>query len=641
MLTSERPVHTPTGPSSSERVYRWLRLLATGIFTLTVFDRWVVYNTPLNGVDGSWAIGIHLARQANLSFGTDFVFTYGPLGWYLTRLPIAVQTWELLLLDAVFLLHAGGVIWLALGNRLSGWRYLLMAGLIALHTVAAGTETPFVFYFFVLAYLGYYQQTGQGSALLGASAMAVLTFYMKANVGLVAIMSVLFYPTAQVITGRMPVWDAGLGVGSLCTLLVVSALVMPVRLWPYLVAQWHIIDSYNDVMYTLQHQRVIGVAIGILLLTVAGFGVVLVEFFRSRKLMGLLRTESVLLLLVALQLFVLFKESFVRADGGHIGFFYKYGLLPFAVPALFSAYRSVRRWAVLPMLLLAAAAPWLVPYNWDARLPYRWAAQAIHYCRDAMTPLRPTLVALTKPTTPLPAPWLRRLHDRRVDVIPWDISLVYQHRLRYAPRPMMQTYQVTDAYLDSLNAAYYGSPRAADYVLVGWDSIDGRDPFADEPLTKVSLRQHYAVVDQQGDWLLLERKSQPSTCRQVERSLSTVASLNKPIPVDTIQGYCQLWQVDCAYTPVARLQRLLFQPPPINLALTYQTGERDTFRTATPLLKAGLIVPAHPRTLAELAAFLRGHDQQVTRVKSVQLLADPTNFNPQIKLRKQPLLFSQ
>ena len=100
-----------------------------------------------------------------------------------------------------------------------------------------------------------------------------------------------------------------------------------------------------------------------------------------RQLRSFLYQEGWLWVLICLQLFVLFKESFVRADPGHICLFHKYALLPLVVLGLFSAQPLVRRWVVVPILLFLAV-PTTAPYIRDATIPYRWAEQMLNYGRD-------------------------------------------------------------------------------------------------------------------------------------------------------------------------------------------------------------------------------------------------------------------
>ena len=64
----------PTTVKTSTYV-QWL------IFPIFLFFLWPhdFYKAPVPGIDASWNIAIHLARQYHLVFGKDFIFTYGPL----------------------------------------------------------------------------------------------------------------------------------------------------------------------------------------------------------------------------------------------------------------------------------------------------------------------------------------------------------------------------------------------------------------------------------------------------------------------------------------------------------------------------------------------------------------------------------
>ncbi len=334
-----------------------VRLVITALLTLITFDRWTVYNTPLTGIDGSWAIGLHLARQAGLEYGTDFVFTYGPLGWLTSRLPIDAEVWPLVLFDVVFIIHMGAILWVAVGKRLHWPRMVLLTGLVVTHRLTAGTELPFVFYFFTLAYLAWHRRTANPWALMGASVMAVFTFYLKANVGLIGVCSVAFYAMAQGVLGQLPILSSLLTLAGLSGLVALSAWALPVQLVPYLQAQWHLIDSFNDVMYLSDSSRMTKISLLLVLASGVWLSWQMGRLVRSRSLLEVLRRDGVLLSLVGLQVFVLFKEGFVRGDVGHIGLFYKYALLPLSVVVLFAQTNLFRQWALLTAVALALLAP--------------------------------------------------------------------------------------------------------------------------------------------------------------------------------------------------------------------------------------------------------------------------------------------
>ena len=60
--------------------------------------------------------------------------------------------------------------------------------------------------------------------------------------------SVIIYAGGQGLLQQMSIRSVGVCLGSLALLLGLSTLLLPVQLVPYIVAQWHIIDSYNDLM---------------------------------------------------------------------------------------------------------------------------------------------------------------------------------------------------------------------------------------------------------------------------------------------------------------------------------------------------------------------------------------------------------
>ncbi|WP_234736580.1 hypothetical protein [Tellurirhabdus bombi] len=608
------------GRFSQRQVYPFpfIRLAGTFLLIALLFDRWSVYNQPQNGLDGSWTIGLHLARQLGLIHGTEFVFTYGPMSWLITRLPIAAPSWGIVALDFVRFAGMGLVVWWALGSRPQLIRYLVLFVLAVIHRQTSGEEHPFVLYFLILAALACHRRTGQRWLLPVAISLSILTFYLKVNVGLVTVLSVLFYVVAETLSGRIKLVTCAAALLGTFGLLGVSAWFLPVKLGPYLLASWQIIDSYNDVMYLITDRRILLVGLGITALSVGVLFYVIWRIWKSGTLKQARQQDGTLLLLVLLQCFVLFKESFVRADLSHIGLFFKYALLPYGLLALFAATPLLRQLAFLPIALITGLAPICVPYHWESNFWYRWVPQWSAYIQDVVNPQKPSL---TPSHSHWPERWLTQLRGKRVDCIPYDIAAIYAHRLTYAPRPVIQTYQVTNAYLDSLNANHFLSERAPDALLINWSSTDDRSPFSDETVTKLALLQTYAVADTSNGWLFLQKRPNPLKLEPVKTETQSCL-LNQTLPVQDSANTLQLWQLQGHYNLAGHTSRLLWQPPHLKLELTYKEGNRDTVRTALPLLKAGLLFPAHPRSLAEFAQYFSKKGRTNNYVTKVRLLTE-------------------
>ena len=135
------------------RVYRVaLGLLA--FFFLLPDDLFI---RPSAGLDPSWAIAINLAFEQGMRFGKDFIFTFGPLGIFATRLPIGVSPLALMVWDLFLLGSIAAVLILALRETRTYLAVFLVFLAALLFTVVAPYTTAlintlFIIYLFLLVY---------------------------------------------------------------------------------------------------------------------------------------------------------------------------------------------------------------------------------------------------------------------------------------------------------------------------------------------------------------------------------------------------------------------------------------------------------------------------------------------------------
>src|SRR5689334_3408739 len=70
------------GRASLARLLAQRPLLALLVATGATVLSWSATSTSVSiGPDPSWAAALHLAALDGLHFGSDLIFTYGPLGW--------------------------------------------------------------------------------------------------------------------------------------------------------------------------------------------------------------------------------------------------------------------------------------------------------------------------------------------------------------------------------------------------------------------------------------------------------------------------------------------------------------------------------------------------------------------------------
>jgi hypothetical protein len=139
---------------------------------------------PSLGVDSAWHHSLQVAATGSSVFGRDLVFTYGPLGYLLTRSPVSKL--NLLLYDGFIL-----------GSLLSVYRKLLPAPMRAARALLVmalalitkeGLEAGSAGILFILA--GYWLWRFQADdsfviPLAGSLAASVVLFFSKANYGLI------------------------------------------------------------------------------------------------------------------------------------------------------------------------------------------------------------------------------------------------------------------------------------------------------------------------------------------------------------------------------------------------------------------------------------------------------------------------
>lgn len=625
-------------PRTAQSPWFWIAVV---MLTLLTYDNWTVFNTPaLGDVDGSWSIGLNLVRLLGLRFGTEVVFTYGPLGFLCsTRLPIAIEKWQMLLYDTWLLLQSGVVIWAAL-RSFTVWRVLaVLLTVLYVHDTGVG-EPPFLFYYFTLFTLFLHLHTGKSLLLAYALLIALFAFYVKANVGVVTIGSFLAYVVYWFITRRKRV--VGLLATGVATvvLLVVSAWLLQTDLVSYVRNSLQIVDAYNDAMAMMA-----GSAGRPLLaaLTVTGLlGGVVLSFLWLHRREGFSRRmldTGLILAFSGLQFFVLYKQSFVRADPGHFALFFKYAVLPLSLIFLFTDFRWLKRAILIPYLVVMLAGVVLGPKFWQQRYRVLQPLQWQYYLTDVFT-------SRTYPISPdstFPAAWRQRLARSTVDVLPVDISLIYSEGLarNYRPRPVFQTYQAASRYLDSLNAAHYRSAGGPAYLIAAHGSTDTRYAMGDEAMTKLAMMQQYSVLEQQPNRVLLQRLPRPVAVRASSGPVHNVR-LNEAVPVPPGNGPL-LMRADVDYSLAGRLMRLLFQPPPLTLEIETVAGKRFEYKTAVPLLDSGVWVNRHVATATDYAQYLMTRGEAGEPIRHVRIRNDrwrQVGFRPDVRIQFTRIQFN-
>ncbi|WP_420146548.1 hypothetical protein [Spirosoma sp.] len=574
-----------------------------------------------------------MIKQLKLEYGTDVVFTYGPLGYLgCTRLPIAVNRWQLFGYDLWLIIQGTVLIWIVLRKNFT---VLNVAAVLLVSTIlynGAGGDPPFLYLYFVLFLLCYHLQTRRDVWFFNALGIAVFAFYVKGNTGLVCLGCLLLYVTYYFIHYRPKArWYAGM---LLAVFLAVSicAYVFNVDLYRYTLANIQLIDSYNDVMrfYNANGERALFAALLIVLLYIL---TLLHLFWGFRKIPGEKTANyGVIIFFSAVSLFVLFKEGFVRSDSGHNCLFFKYAFLPLSLLAVFIPHHALQRdISVVALLVLVSQLLFVKP-----AIYFNHPKQLAHYVEDVLNPTYSAPDSIRR----FPKEWTNRLRRGTVDIIPYDIASVYLNGLTraYRPRPVFQSYQVTNHFLDSLNTSFYESSRAPEYIIYAHQATDNRYPFSEEIGTRLTMLRYYDLVDKAAEEsMMLKRRTSPKKLDTV--SVSEVESrLQDDIyvpPTSTLQ----LVQIEMNYSLLGRLIRLFFQPPTLTLELETADRKWHSYQASTTLLANGFLANRWVPDTKAFQDFLlsKGNNNQLIRRFRITTPRWNWALDPSIRIRRTQL----
>ena len=276
-----------------------------------------LYYKPFYGLDFSWMIGLHNAVKNKLVFGTDFVFTYGPLGVLQTRLSIGVHEAVYILFDVFFIANFFYVFF----RIITRTNLAVSSILIYLCLWYMVPDVSLSLLWLVLFFIFEYYETKSTFILIDIVVMAVLSFFIKLSTAFIhpilAVLAIVYGIRAKTMTYRA----AGIIAASYVVLICGFAYFLKVDLVSYVSNGLHIINGYNDAMYVLKSKSGANPALEwaiLYLLVFAATGIYFIRIIIKRELLILLFACS------SLFLFALFRITFTR--------FHNESFFPWAVP---------------------------------------------------------------------------------------------------------------------------------------------------------------------------------------------------------------------------------------------------------------------------------------------------------------------
>ena len=613
-----------------KKVLVYLGFLAIAVYTLP---------GPLAGVnptlDGSAVLAMQLIPAQGLLFGRDIVFSWGPLLHLFFPLFVNNTLW----ISAVIfvdILHTIFFVSLAAYSIASQNRLLTILLLAPLSIFISALQG---FYelasvIVILSYLLLSRRTGwKFSPLLGVFAAGC--FFMKPDMGFVAFVAV--------IVGT--IWLFKKGSRRLATSLVIAYATFIIIIGliltggfsgflQFIKGYFELTLGYNDAMaidLSLWHLPEGHLSSWFLLFPLASSILLLIIVVREIQNV---RARLLIALSTGL-LFMTYKYGYVRADL-HIAVFFSMWALFFLLIQGTTKLKSTRLAAVLMAAILLVSAGFVAGNSPNLSDSIN-LVQGI-YGPGGLSNLPSTIHLLVnqreaeasfldsvyraRQAYPLSNATLSIIRGHTVDVLPWDVALVYAYGLNWDPAPEFQAFLAYTPYLDELNARHYNSSSSPDYVLLKPETIDNRYWIFDEPYAYLNLGCNYAPTISDGGFIILEKR-EGTICDKPEYLSTKIVSFGERVETPSTNGLV-IARVFIQPSLTGRLVSLLYKISQVSVKLDFQDGTSQTHRLVAGTASDGLMLSVPPLLTGQMGS-------QPIRALTFSA-ADSYQYQPTIKI---------
>jgi hypothetical protein len=569
---------------------------------------------PSYGLDPSWQLALLHAWKSGLWFGREFVFTYGPLGVLSGRLADPGLHWLIVLSDLFILGNIAWIFAVAWRERTPLVAVITVAlSLLCSHDILFGAELVVTLFTFLLFHLFEHNRSRSMWNLGFAILLSLEIFFIKANLGIAAVAAVVGYLIVDPwIGGTIRCSAASL---SLYTIgLLTSARLFHVSLIDYVTLSLQLAKGYNDTMMLPFKEgfEETGIIAGIAVILYSVLGVISLARSTTRL------QQSFRFALYFGIIFLLFKQSFVRADEHIFTFFVFFPLLLstcwLTMPTSSRGPLGVFTigTAIMSLITMRASVPRL------QELPSH-AVQTFGYFKSAANPAEHLATPPLSPIEPIAPQFLGHIGQATVDTFPWEISQVSHYHLNYKPRLIPQSYAAYTPVLDQRNSESFLDDRAPQFVLFSPNCADYRYCMWDEPRTKAALRAAYHPVAETPGQLLLEKNIRTKRVPRVTPHAPHDGTMDRWQVVPTAPGFLYA-SFKIGYSRRGLVAKTLYRAPSLSIELQTASGARYSHRILHPMLGSSLLINRFVSSAADFSAYFRADADALQQVKRYRIV---------------------
>jgi hypothetical protein len=577
---------------------------------------------PAAGLDESWKAGIYMATQHGMDFGSELVFTYGPLGFlsYPGLWVGSLGILAFLFTSAIFIAFS-----VALVAALERSTNLVVAAIVSFlffTTLPALDQAPLMlalgFCFFALR--ADPPDWGIGLLAIGGGALSAIECMIKLSVGPeIFIVCLLAMVGARAGKKHWAMFLAG-SIGGFILLWLIAGQPLG-SLGDYITNSAQIVSGYNEAM-SIGGAPKWGAA-ALIVGAVCLIGMTALAPFKDE------RARWFAVAVVAIAALATYKYGIVRFEIGH---------LAIALSALLGF------WLQLPWpkvratpFLTATAVIGIVfthAYPWAARPDVIGNLKAFRANTELVVRSGERKQKTEEARAALQASYnidpsiLDAVRGRTVSIEPWEATIAWAYELDWDPAPVFQNYVAYTSKLDKLNADALRDPKGPETIL---RPAPGYSVW-EAPEQAVAAFCNFASGQLVSPWHLLERI--PNRCEASKLISSVKANPGQDISIPQAgRNQLVILKVEgAAIKGLERLTSLVWKPPIRTVGID---GGPSVGRLAPATIGDGMIVSVDPSLDGSPGAELLPHLDQI-RIDGVSRQLDYKFYRVAVHTRPEP-----
>ncbi len=181
--------------------------------------------------------------------------------------------------------------------------------------------------------------------------------------------------------------------------------------------------------------------------------------------------------------------------------------------------------------------------------------------------------------------------NQSIDLIPYEPARLILNGLNYRPRPAFQSYMAYTEQLQDLNLQFYRSASAPRFVLFRVATIDGRFPIGDDGKAIQYLFENYRPVMREDEHILFERSDAAQRREPPEKSLGVQTvplnhALEAPRPKDSSVSV----RVNLKKTFLGHVFETLHALPHVFLEIETEGGQQIAGKLVPGIGESGIMI---------------------------------------------------